>query len=103
MGYYTDFKLTIHNSDEDVIESIEEQLEEVSTYPWDDLCLYEAKWYAWETDMKIISKNFPGVLFKLSGEGEEAGDMWEAYFKDGKMQLCKAVIAFEPFDESKLK
>lgn len=102
MGYYTDFKLTILNNDEDVLGLIEE-LEEVSTYPWSDLSLYGAKWYGWEVDMRLISKKFPSVLFKLSGEGEETGDIWEAYFKDGKMQLCKAVITFEPFDESKLK
>lgn len=63
----------------------------------------EYSWYEHESDMKKISREFPGVLFLLEGEGEEAGDLWKKYFRSGKMQTAKAVITFEPFDESKLK
>lgn len=61
------------------------------------------KWYEWEDDMRFFSKKFPTVLFTLNGEGEENDDMWKAYFKNGKMQFCKAKIAFDPFNEKELK
>lgn len=61
------------------------------------------KWYEHEDFFKKITKEYPGVLVELYGEGEEAGDIWIKYFKDGKMQLCEAQIVFDSFDESKLK
>jgi hypothetical protein len=61
------------------------------------------KWYENKEDMKTISAQFPRVLFTLKGEGEEAGDIWYKYFKNGKMQVCKAVITFPPFNENELK
>ena len=55
--------------------------------------------------MISISKKFPEVLFTLSGEGEESGDIWMKYFKNGKVQNAntKVTISHDPFDESKLK
>jgi len=41
------------------------------------------KWYDWREHMQTVSLSFPGVLFTLSGEGEEAGDQWIAWFRDG--------------------
>jgi hypothetical protein len=61
------------------------------------------KWYDHEDHMRGISKQFPGLTFKLSGEGEDAGDIWVKYFRNGKMQSCKAVIEIPPFDEGKLR
>jgi len=71
-------------------------------------------WYDHEDDMKRFSKFFPDVLFELSGEGENSGDMlsgegensgdiWRKYFLDGKMQIVNAKITFDDFDEEKLK
>jgi two-component SAPR family response regulator len=102
MGYYTDFKLTVEG-DHFITDEMREMLDEVSTYDWSDDLMMNGKWYPWEVDMRLFSQKFPGVLFKLHGEGEESGDIWEAYFKDGKAQMCRAVITFEEFDESKLK
>src|SRR5881394_2305568 len=48
------------------------------------------KWYDHEADMKALSAEFPKVLFTLRGEGEESGDVWVKYFKNGKMQSSKA-------------
>lgn len=61
------------------------------------------KWYDHEEDMVRLSKKFPDVVFELHGEGEESGDIWVKYFKNGKKQVVKAELKFAPFDEKKLK
>ena len=61
-----------------------------------------AKWYECFEDMKDFSLKFPGVVFKMHGEGEERGDFWDAYFKDGKGQDCPADILYPIYDETKL-
>lgn len=60
-------------------------------------------WYDHEDDLKEISAMFPDVLIKLYGEGEDAKDIWYKYFKGGKVQVCRAKIVFDEFDESKLQ
>lgn len=60
------------------------------------------KWYDHETDMRRVSQEIPDVVFTLTGEGEESGDMWAKHFKNGLMQKVVAQITYEPFDESKL-
>lgn len=61
------------------------------------------KWYEWKEDMLKISKRYPLTIFVLHGEGEESGDLWKAYFLNGKMQKADAKITYDEFDESKLK
>lgn len=61
------------------------------------------KWYRHEIDMKAFSTLFPNLIFRLTGEGEDPGDIWKKYFKDGKVQVCHAKITYDPFDEGKLK
>ena len=60
-------------------------------------------WYDHDNDMKALSKEFPDVLFTLHGIGEEAGDIWVKYFRNGKVQSVKGRIVFDPFDPKKLK
>jgi hypothetical protein len=59
-------------------------------------------WYEHEKDLNDFSRKYPDVLFELYGEGENPGDMWKKYFRNGKMQVCKAELTFPPFDEKKL-
>lgn len=59
--------------------------------PFEDSC----KWYDHEKDMKALSVQFPAYAFFLSGEGEEAGDLWKKYFFRGKMQVAKAKITYD--------
>ena len=78
--------------------------EEVSGYKLEDFLSGsdQTKWYTHEEDIKKFSKRFPTVLFTLKGEGEESGDMWFKYFKNGKMQVAMARIEFDSFNEGKL-
>jgi len=98
MGYYTRYELQVVSGidyDKDYEEIVSD---EVGYHPFDD----ETKWYSFEKDMKKVSKENPETLFKLSGEGEENGDLWEAYFKNGKMQMCKAIVTYNEFNENEL-
>ena len=61
------------------------------------------KWYSCENDMRRISSQYPNYVFKVSGEGEEAGDLWVRYFSNGKMQDCRAKITYDEYDAEKLE
>ena len=63
----------------------------------------ECKWYSHKNDMLILSNKFRDVLFELSGEGEESGDVWKEYYKNGLMQRCEAALVYPEFNESKMK
>jgi hypothetical protein len=102
MGYCTKFKLKIKNTSpetEEIIWTTIGTMDEANYALGGDDC----KWYDYEEDMKALSKEFPDALFELSGEGEESGDIWNAYFKNGKWQRCPAKIVFEPYNEKALK
>lgn len=97
MAYYTDYDIS-ENSEE-----IQEAIEEKSSYGgWYDGRL-NAEWDQCEEDCKGVSLSFPDQVIIVKGEGEVQGDIWKAYFKNGKMQACKGVITYPEFDESKLK
>lgn len=122
MGYYTNYKLSILNKDKPDYDKLNTFIEQnkdneseelpngkVLSYPLNYLLeLFDegsepTKWYDHEDDMKEFSRMFPNLVFELSGEGEESGDIWKKYFRDGKMQKCEAKIIFDSFDETKLK
>lgn len=98
MGYYTQYSLTITPDVPEVWEAVYSDDVMRFALKYGEPC----KWYEHEEDMRELSRRFPDVLFKLSGHGEKKGDIWVKYFKNGKMQVCKVRIEFEPFDESKL-
>jgi|LakMenEpi03Aug12_release.lakeMendotaPanAssembly.Ray.scaffolds.fasta_scaffold51249_3 hypothetical protein len=99
MGYYTSHQLEIVKGNDGVTD-YKKQISELSGY---NDCFDESiKWYEHETDMRSYSLEHPNTLFKLSGEGEESGDIWAEYYLNGKMQRVIAIIVFEDFDESKL-
>lgn len=107
MGYHTTYTLRTYNDDRD----ISEILENISSNEFDwlgyaidecgDYC-DSVNWYNHEEDMKVLSSRFPDVTLELYGEGEESGDVWNKYFKNGKMQVCRAKITFDGYDENKL-
>ncbi len=101
MGYYTTFSIDIKDSGNESIdcESAEELItEHLEFNPFEE----SLKWYGHEDDMKAFSKKHPSVVFRLEGEGEESGDIWVKYFKNGEMQKCKAKIVIDDYDENKL-
>lgn len=108
MGYYTTYKLQIHNpekmpANKNVIKEFVETTEFVEHYLDEEgNNLDTAKWYEHETDLKAFSKKYPEIIFKLSGEGEESGDIWSKYFQNGKMQDCRAKVVTPGFNPNKL-
>lgn len=100
MGYYTEYDLEVINGDNTV--DYKAEVGKASKYNATDIFEEEIKWYDYEEDMIAFSKKCPTVIFKLMGEGEESGDSWIQYFKNGKSQRCDAIITFPDFDESKL-
>ena len=99
MGYYSNFN--IDGNSVDIIEDIKK----ISDYEgcWAGTELRDATWRKHDSDMKEISLGYPDMVLFLSGEGEESGDIWKSYYKNGKCQTETAKLMFEPFDESKLK
>jgi hypothetical protein len=96
MGYYTTFDITTddYNTSEHI-----DAIQSLSGYEYG---FQDVKWYKHEQDMKEYSKRHPTVLFTVDWDGEEQGDSGTRYFKNGKMQVCKAEMIVAPFDESKL-
>lgn len=89
---------------DEIIKLFREECEDASYALDEDGSCYEScKWYDHEVQLKAFSKKHPEVLFKLKGEGEESGNLWIKYFKNGKMQVAEAKIIFEEYNESKLK
>ncbi|MCY9052493.1 hypothetical protein MOE90_02145 [Bacillus spizizenii] len=104
MGYYTDYKLEIDPEPIGLLKYLTKNdlLDSYLFYALTDRGS-EMKWYDHEDDMKDISKAFPEALFTLNGDGEESGDVWRKYFKNGKMQTCRAGIVFDEYDEKELR
>jgi hypothetical protein len=99
MGYMTKYKLDYTPTPQENIDVRMETLWDGEWNPFEEEC----KWYEHTEDMKKLSLEFPTTLFSLQGEGEEAGDLWRKFFKNGKMQVCKARITFDKFDAKELK
>lgn len=48
--------------------------------PFDEGC----KWYTHSEVMVEYSKRYPDTVFLVGGDGEESGDLWKAYYKNGE-------------------
>ncbi len=48
-----------------------------------------------------LSKMYPNLVFVLHGEGEEQGDVWTAYFCDGRVQTVAPELVWPYFDIKK--
>ena len=106
MGYYTNYSISIAHGSTDIIEDLRDMLEKDSAYHFvieDDLIYTEdaVKWYAHGDDMKEISKHFPDVVILVEGDGEEDGDLWREYWKNGECEGMRAEITIK-WAESKM-
>ena len=103
MGYETYHDFNIEGEDPSGLTEEEhiKAIESLSEYS----CLFRdcCKWYDESEDMTKYSLLYPTTIFVISGEGEENGDLWEAYFLNGKMQMCKAKIEYDTFDEAQMQ
>lgn len=112
MGYYTSYELSVHQGTAD-LDAVIERLAMVMELDSEDRLFRivhdsiesdEAMtWYDHDSDVAEMSRFFPGVVFKLHGEGEESGDLWDAYYKDGKCQICRGILRYPPYDPQRLK
>lgn len=91
MGYTTYFQIkTIPHNEEAV-----EHLKDVSGYGYWDSDSLSAKWYSYEEDTITASKQYPEVLYCVTGEGEERDDNWIFYAKAGEWERCLGTIVYE--------
>ena len=94
MGYYTRHDLEIVEN-RDTETDYQGEISEAADYAY--LFDEPVKWYDCEKDMETYSKKHPKVLFKVSGEGEENGDLWEMYIRNGKIEKHDAIITYPPY------
>ena len=106
MGYHTDHTLdNFHDLPDEVIDRMEKLGDYFADMASEDgYC--GGKWYDHDEDFKALSKEFPDIVFELSGSGEGDGtdspDLWRSYYKDGKVQTCVARVSYAPYDEKEL-
>ena len=111
MGYTTTFSLDIKGcKTEEEYASLCEKMKEKDLFGYAFSSPYEfneeeniqsfdsfdnVKWYTSEQDMLELSAAFPQITFRLHGVGEEAGDLWNEYFHNGKAEFCQSTIIYE--------
>lgn len=113
MSYKTDYVLEVQGIDQQTFDAIDKVLAEINgdmepadPYPTDTDFHWNGpglSWYDHEEDMVKLSQQFPDILFILSGNGENAGNLWKAYFLGGLIQRAPAQIVYDDFDKDKLR
>ncbi len=104
MAYRTCHRLEMEPEDPRVWERLEDarRKEMEIGYALGELGWNEpASWDSYLEDMVELSKGFPGVTFTLYGDGDENGDLWVAYFRNGQFQEYHPEIVFPQIDEQK--
>lgn len=106
MGYYTYYNLEVRdlNTDEPISEALEAEitrklavileLEDNEDTTFEDLFFDELKWYDYEEDLEELSKEYPDLIFILSGEGEDREDVWRKWFCNGYIDGGMAEIVY---------
>lgn len=103
MSYYTDYTINIDATLD--AEKFTSHVRERANYYFDidvncnQLTLSGIKWYKWKEDMEHLSSLYPDKTFTVYGEGEEAGDIWRAFVKNGTTIVQKAKLTYDPVPE----
>lgn len=110
MGYYSTFKIAIHDKDMNeiyntkIVGDIFEELEESCGY---NRLVFEGvqdvKWYSHQEDMIAISLQYPEYTFFVERMGEDRTDYWHCYYRAGKQAAYQAKIEFTEFSEKDFK
>lgn len=107
MGYYTHYNLTWDPKSDETATQFAEWRDgtDYAAYCLDEDGASEDPSSQWDPmpDARALSASCPGVLFTLHAEGEEPGDIWNAYFRDGKCYKALAQIIVPEFDAEKLQ
>lgn len=105
MGYYTKFKGKV-SGDGVSMAKFENDAEKEITFGSYDFPLSDFnnkygfgdgetyKWYGYDSDMLGLSDKYRNLLFELTGEGEESGDLWKSWYRNGKSVRAEAQIVF---------
>lgn len=109
MGYYTRFDITAKPPiPDEKLAQFEADFEVVTGYGINasrgEMGL-EGKWYDHDKNMVKLSILYADHVFQLDGVGEEDGDVWRMYYRNGKSHSAetKVVVTHAPFDETKLR
>ena len=98
MGYYTTYELDIFGTDLQqltgdelvaAVAALSENNEEIS-YIIDEEGYY-TKWYNHDADMLDLSAKFPQYVLRLTGYGEETGDIWCNIYSNGELRASWAL------------
>lgn len=106
MGYYTTFEVAVIEGclDDDIVKILREE----TSYTFEEdsensVFADHIKWYTRQDDMLRISRRYPNVVFRVRGNGEESGDVWQTFYKNGKYSDWKLTPQTYPeYDESML-
>lgn len=102
MGYYTRYALKIPRNDS-LVDTIRNKYVDAEMALSPGGGTRDAiKWYNHEKDISEFSKEYPQLVFQLDGIGEEDGDIWRKYFKNGKIQRVYAKLVYDEYDAKKL-
>jgi hypothetical protein len=87
MGYYTSYTLKADKQEDEIgsyIESgVRPDLKYIFENSYDNEWYGDSRWYEHDAEMCDLSLVFPDVLFTLTGEGEESGDIWRKWYRNG--------------------
>lgn len=105
MGYITQFELDVTGFSEDALAEFEEAADNHEETPcgihYSDFVNGETiscKWYNSKEDMIDLSKKFPELLFSVDAAGEEPGDLWRAWARNGKYKRIEPEMVWPKID-----
>ena len=100
MGYYTYHTLEIIKGPDTNIN----HAADISEASENGATLFEepSKWRERGEVMREYSKQYPTTLFMIHGEGEEAGDLWDEYWQNGRHQYCPGRVEYDEYDLDKM-
>lgn len=84
MGYYTWYNLEIEPTPDPEHPVWDEMVDDDTLVKDIVTDGYDGKWYENEAELTMLSIKYPSLLFIVDGSGEDSGDVWREYFKDGK-------------------